>query len=546
MSLHAEAIGPVPEETARVAHAAFPKGNVYMQMREVLGTIYQDTVFGHLYAARGRPAEAPWRLALVTVMQFAEGLSDRQAAEAVRGRIDWKYALGLELTDPGFDFSVLSEFRTRLINGSAEQSLLEALLAACNARGYLKARGRQRTDSTHVLGSLRVLNRLEHVAETLRSALNAVAAVAPDWLRSQVPAEWFERYDRRVEEYRLPKGEEARRAYGVTVGSDGMKLLELLWLPEVPPVLKELPQVEILRQTWVQQFVVIEGEIRRRDPKEMPPVAQEIESPYETEARYGGKREMHWIGYKAHLTESCDDDLPHLLTHVHTTIATEADMEQLAAIHEGLIRIELLPREHFVDGGYVRGQNLLESQQEYRVDLVGPVHGDRQWQATEKTGYDVSHFQVDWEAKSATCPQGRRSVKWFETETARGAMVIVAFSPADCTPCPVRSLCTRAKTSARNLTLQPRAEHEAIQQARQRQETQQFAIRYGRRAGIEGTFSQGVRTLGLRQARYRGLGKVHLQHLATAAAVNLQRLADWLNGVPQAKTRVSHFAALAA
>lgn len=198
MSLQPEVIGPVPEETARVAHAAFPKGNVYMQMRDVLGTIYEDSAFAHLYAARGKPAEAPWRLALVTVMQFAEGLSDRQAAEAVRGRIDWKYALGLELSDPGFDFSVLSEFRARLVEGSAEEMLLEAMLAVCNERGYLKARGRQRTDSTHVLGSLRILNRLEHVAETLRSALNAVAAAAPDWLGSRAPAEWFERYGRRV------------------------------------------------------------------------------------------------------------------------------------------------------------------------------------------------------------------------------------------------------------------------------------------------------------------------------------------------------------
>src|SRR5438094_725740 len=163
MSLRAEPVGPVPDETARVARAAFPKGNVYMQMRDVLGVIYDDTSFRSLFAVRGRPAESPWRLALVTVMQFVEGLSDRQAAEAVRARIDWKYALGLELTDAGFDFSVLSEFRTRLLGGSAEQHLLDALLTTCTARGYLRMRGRQRTDSTHVLGVLRVVNRLELV-----------------------------------------------------------------------------------------------------------------------------------------------------------------------------------------------------------------------------------------------------------------------------------------------------------------------------------------------------------------------------------------------
>src|SRR5215210_3602725 len=128
MSLQPEPAGPVPDETARVARAAFPKGSVYMQMRDVLGALYDDESFRSLFAVRGRPAESPWRLALVTVMQFAEGLSDRQAAEAVRARIDWKYALGLELTDAGFDFSVLSEFRDRLIAGQAEDLLLSTML----------------------------------------------------------------------------------------------------------------------------------------------------------------------------------------------------------------------------------------------------------------------------------------------------------------------------------------------------------------------------------------------------------------------------------
>lgn len=212
MSLRPEAIGPVPEETARVARAAFPKGNVYLQLRDVLGVVYDDASFAPLFATRGRPAVAPWRLALVTVMQFAEGLSDRQAAEAVRGWIDWKYTLGLELTDPGFDFSVLCEFRGRLVAGPAEQQLLDALLAACKARGVLKGRGRQRTDSTHVLGILRTLNRLERVRETLRAALNAVAAAEPDWLRDHASAAWFERYGRSIEDYRLPQGKDARQA----------------------------------------------------------------------------------------------------------------------------------------------------------------------------------------------------------------------------------------------------------------------------------------------------------------------------------------------
>jgi transposase len=137
MSMHPQPIGPIPQDTARVVRAAFPQGNLYMQMRDVLGTIYDDEDFAELFEVRGRPAIAPWRLALVTVMQFSEGLSDRQAAEAVRARIDWKYALGLQLTDPGFNFSVLSEFRSRLLEGGKERLLLEKLLEGCKERGYL-------------------------------------------------------------------------------------------------------------------------------------------------------------------------------------------------------------------------------------------------------------------------------------------------------------------------------------------------------------------------------------------------------------------------
>jgi transposase len=174
LSLHPHVIAPVPEETARVARAAFPKGHPSLTLRDALGTIFQDEDFAALFPIGGQPGLPPWRLALVTIMQCRENLADRQAAEAVRARIDWKSLLSLELTDPGFDFSVLSEFRDRLLAGSAEELLLEKLLERCRALGLLTAQGQQRTDSTHVLAAIRVLNRLELVAETLRAALNAV------------------------------------------------------------------------------------------------------------------------------------------------------------------------------------------------------------------------------------------------------------------------------------------------------------------------------------------------------------------------------------
>jgi transposase len=546
MSMRPKPIGPVPEDTARVARAAFPKGTTYVQMREVLGAIYNDEDFAELFEARGRPAIAPWRLALVTLMQFSEGLSDRQTAEAVRARIDWKYALGLHLSDPGFHFSVLSEFRSRLLEGGKERLLLEKLLEGCKERGYLKVRGRARTDSTHILGALRLLSKWERTAETMRAALNALALADPQWLTEHADPEWFERYARRIEDQRLPKGKEARQEYLKTVGADGLRLLGQLDAPHTPEVLKEIAEVETLRLIWEQHYERIEGGLRVLDPKEMPEAAQRIESPYEAGARYSTKRSMDWVGYKVHLTESCDEGFPHLITDVHTTAATATDVKQLSAIQDGLARSGLLPAEQLADSSYVCGSNLVSSHTRHKIDLIGPPYKDNTWQAKADQGFDVANFRIDWEEKTVSCPQERQSIRWSKTKTARGRkMIHVEFDPDDCAACPSRPLCTRAKSLPRALTLQPKEEHEAIQFARRRQKTEEFASVYSRRAGVEGTISQGVRAFGLRKARYRGLGRTHLQEVATAAAINVGRLADWLNGVPNAITRRSRLAALA-
>ena len=546
MSMSPEPIGLVPEDTARVAKSAFPKGNLYMHMRDVLGTIYADEDFSELFEVRGRPAIAPWRLALVTVMQFSEGLSDRQAAEAVRARIDWKYALGLQLTDPGFDFSVLCEFRARLVEGGKEKLLLEKLLEGCKERGYLKVRGRQRTDSTHVLGALRVLSKWERTAETLRAALNALASVAPQWLTEHADPEWFERYGRRIEDQRSPKGKEAKEEYLKTVGADGIRLLGHLDAPYTPRSLRGLSEVEVLRRVWEQNYEVTDGRVRVLDPKERPEGALRIESPYEAEARYSVKRSMNWVGYKVHLTESCDEGFPRLITGVHTTAATATDVKQLGAIQHGLAASGVLPKEQLADSSYVCGSNLVASRARHDIDLIGPAYKDNTWQAKASEGFDVANFRIDWENKTASCPRKRQSSRWSETRTARGrSMIHIEFPLSECIVCPSRSSCTRAKNVPRSLTLQPREEHEAIQFARKRQKTEEFASLYRARAGIEGTVSQGVRAFGLRKARYRGLKKTDLQELATAASVNVCRITNWLNDIPLAATRRSRLAALA-
>lgn len=252
----------IPEPTARVARAAFPRGNPYLILRDKLGTIFDDEDFAELYPKLGQPALAPWRLALVTVLQFRENLTDRQAAEAVRSRIDWKYLLGLELTDSGFDFSVLSEFRDRLLKGKSEAILLEKLLANCREMELVKARGKQRTDATHVLAAIREMNRLEQVAETVRAALNELATEAPLWLQRVAPVEWYKRYGRRIEDDRLPQSKAGREAYGQTVGEDGFHLLDLVAQPDAPVGLDKLPMIAALRLVWERHYERKEGKGR--------------------------------------------------------------------------------------------------------------------------------------------------------------------------------------------------------------------------------------------------------------------------------------------
>ena len=253
MSLHPQPFDRVPEETKRVAHAAFPKGNLYLTLRDTLCLFYKDEDFAPLFSPYGQPAEAPWRLALVCIFQFLEHLPDRQAAKAVRSRIDWKYVLALPLDDAGFHFSVLGKFRARLLAGGTETHLLDLLLEHLKAQKLLKARGQQRTDSTHIIAAIRSLNRLECVGETLRAALNALATQAPDWLQSFALSEWFDRYSTRIEESRLPKGEEARRDYANLIGSDGSRLLTALFEDASLAVLRELPAVKNLQYTWLSQ-----------------------------------------------------------------------------------------------------------------------------------------------------------------------------------------------------------------------------------------------------------------------------------------------------
>ena len=462
----------------------------------------------------------------------------------MRARIDGKYVLGLELDDPCFDYSVLSEFRERWVAGQKEQMLLDEWLRPLKELKLLKERSQRRTDSTHILGAVRQLNRIEIVGETLRQALNELSEFAPEWVKGIAKPEGCTRYSRRFEPMRLPKKQAERDALLVTIGEDGAFLLEA-------EQLRQLPGVEFLCRMWIQQYwteVQEDGsaQLHIRGDDNQPPGALRLHSPYDEEVRYSAKREQGWVGYKIQLSETSGQNEVHLITQVTTTLATESDMTALEKVHRTLEQKELLPDEHLLDAGYVDAESLISAQRDFGVTMCSPVREKVSWQAKAGQGFDLAGFQIDWEKQVAICPNGQTSTEWRSRQQGKRKPVIqVRFSPAVCRTCAVRSQCTKATTGGRAIAFLPREQHEALQRVRREQNSPAFWERYAQRCGIEGTFSQAVRSYELRVARYIGLAKTNLQRVATAAAITLHRLFDWWPHRPRAKPSTSPFARLA-
>jgi transposase len=552
----------VPEQTALVARAAFPKGTLAMRVRDELGEVFADEQFAAAFGTRGAPAESPGLLALVTVLQFAAGLTDRQAADAVRENISWKYCLGLELDDPGFDHTVLTGFRGRLIEHGLEEKVLDLLLAVLQGKGLVKAGGKQRTDSTHVISAVRDLNRLELAGESVRACLEALAVAAPSWLGQAVDVPgWSRRYDARIDSWRLPTARSKRAELALAYGNDARELLRAIYAPDAPIWLAELDAVQVLRTVLLQNYLITTDArgrevIRRReaDTDGLPPGRVRITSPYDTDARWAAKGDdLHWMGYKVHLSETCDNTDntdgdhargPNLITNVATTDATVPDTMMTEPIHQALRARDLLPGEHYLDSGYPSAELIVDCLRDYGIALITPVLGDPSPQARAGAGFDRGSFTIDFDRRQATCPQGQTSTAWSPA-TQRGTEVtVITFSQATCGPCPVRQQCTTSTTRRRQLTVRSRAVHEAQHHARLRQNTKDWQEKYALRAGVEGTISQAVTVTGIRHARYRGIDKVHLQHVFSAVALNFIRLDAWWNDHPLDRGRTSNLARL--
>jgi len=549
-------------------------------IRDQLGEWLRDEQFAAAFGDRGRPGWSPSRLALVTVLQRAEKLTDRLAADAVRVRLDWKYLLGLPLEDPGFDHTVLAEFRGKVADAGLELVALDALLARLAADGLVTAGGKQRTDSTHVVAAVAALNRLELAGESVRAALEALTAAHPDWVAQRIcVADFARRYGTPMTSWRPPASQAKRDELAIAYARDGYALLEAVYDSSAPAWLRELPAVDVLRRVLVQNYTrAITGgrEVIKRREKEpegdgLPSGRDRIASPYDLDARWGVKREEFWLGYKLHVTETCDDPppctcrpdpataaqpaagdhargcaqlvFPNLITGVATTDATVTDNQMTAVIDDDLAAKNLAPGGHYVDSGYLSAAVVVAEAARHGIALIGPLLADTSAQARAGNGYARENFTIDYDHQRVTCPQGRTSATWSPCTQRGKDAIVVCFSAADCGPCPARELCTTSSKKRRQLTILPRDLAEAQAAARTAEQAASFQADYARRAGVEGTMHQAA-SHGARRARYRGLPKTRLDHVYMACALNLLRLEAYWNGTPLDRRRTSHLARL--
>jgi transposase len=511
MTLHHRDLAAMPADIAAVGQTLLPESNPYRVIGDHLADILDDAHFADLYASTGRAALSPSLLALVTLFQFMENIPDREAAEQVVVRLDWKYALHLPVTDAGFDFSCLCYFRRRLLEHAQERLVFEQVLGRIQALGFVKKRGKQRTDSLAVLGAVRQLSVLETVTETLRLAVRALAQAAPAWVAQELPASFVQAYAHSRSEYRLSADE--RRAALQQVGQDGVWLLERLEAM-APAALRDLEAVQVLRTVWEQRYERSEGRVRVR--AQTVDCTELIVTPHDPGVRAGEKRGQKWHGDKVHVTETAEAEQPNFLTDVTTANATSGDLEALPQIRAHLHARAVVPAEQYVDSGYVSGPQLAQSQAA-GIDLVGPPLPD-----TSPNHFKIADFAIDRDARRAICPQGHCSVKWsVRTERDGSRAVNIQFAAATCAVCPLRAQCTTGQ-SGRSLHL---SEHYELLTARRAEaQTEAFRERMRARPAIEATLSELVRGHGLRRHRYRGEAKRHFENLLKGAACNLKRL----------------------
>lgn len=506
----------VPADTAALGQNLLAVTDIYRQIGDRFDELIPaEDIFSPMYSYKGMGAVSPLLLALVTILQMMEKLPDRVAARYVVTRLDWKYALHLPLGYLGFHFTDLHAFRQRLLEHGQERLVFDQVVARLKAMGLIKKRGKMRTDATHVVALINRLSQLELVRESMRVALDAVTDVAPAWVGETVPADFSETYGERRNDYRLSDAQIAKQL--LQAGRDGFWFLAQIE-HSAPVEARGLPKVGVLRTVLAQQFP--QGP-ESGPAKDRPAGRGVIETPHDPEARGSKKRHKSWVGHKSHITETCDEGLPSLITDVEVTDATEGDNDQLPEIQKRLAERGMQPGEQLVDQAYMSGENLARSA-EQGIDLVGRPEQDH----GAPEGYRQADFQIDEEKKEAICPAGQKSVVWSASPVGDGerCRIEIRFARLRCQACRAFGVCTKS-TQGRSLALNPY--RDLLEPYRARAKTEEFKQEFRLRSQIEGSISELVRGYGARDARYRGRAKNRLQACFTATAANLKRTIRW-------------------
>ncbi len=520
----------MPVETERIGRKLLKADDSYRLIGDRLFETMREEEYADLYSEEGKPGLSPILLALVSVFQFMEKLADRQAANALRMRLDWKYALHLPLEYEGFDFSVLSEFRDRLIQGQAENRVFEKLVEEIRKLGLIKEHGKQRSDSIAMLTKVRRLCRVETVVETLRLAIVALVDMDREWSEEIIPPSWEEKYGERFVRQRY--SEKEWKEYEEHIGEDGHWLLKRLETGGAPAELQNLPEVQVLKTVWAQQFREEAGKMAYTDLKKYDGHTQ-IQSPHDPQARYSRKRHFEWVGDKVQVTETEDEGYPHIITDIVTTSSNRTDYEELPNIQRRLEKRSCKPAEHYVDAGYMSGPNL-DNSQKNGIELIGPLPTVVTPQDVLPNGITQSYFQIDARNKTVTCPKGYVAANPSPVNNS----LSFHFPLKTCASCELRPRCCTGKGGR---TIGISAYYEITEAARARQKTEAFKTDYHQhRSGVEGSLSALVRGHGMRVARYIGNKKRHVQSVFTGCAYNLKRTAKWLAGYrPQVRHKKS-------
>jgi transposase len=510
---------------ASVGGALFTEGDRFK--------LFAEKIWPHLAAARpalaecyradnGRPALEPVVMLGVAIFQFLERTPDRQTAELVKYHLGWKLALNLEIGARSFHPTSLVEFRRRLLKHDKARLAFEVVLEALQEEGLVPRKGRQRLDSTHVLGLVSSMSKLESIRETVRLALVELSERLPEQ-RPDFWALFWERYVEHKLDYRST--DVVFKEKHQQAGADALQLLR--GLEALPVAIREGKQVRLLREVFGQYYVVSEQEVT--PVKEH--AAGVVQNPHDPEATWctkgKAKAKKDWIGYKVQVAESLgpprgqkSEPTRNFLTSVVTQAATESDDAGMKATLEAQAQMGLKePTEFLVDAGYISAEAIVEAQAQGR-ELVGPARPSPH--AASGTGTEA--FDVCVEERRAICPAGHQNTQCSRLEEKASGKVSYRFEwSTHCHDCVLREKCVGKGQTHRTLVVGEH--HTALQTRRNEQKTAEFARRMQDRNGIEGTQSEMVRAHGLRKARYRGKIKENLQNQLIGAACNIKR---WL------------------